>query len=90
MSILIFADQHAGKITKSSLEAVTYGSALAAQMGTTATALVTGSITSDGGLGAAGATKVLHLAEINTSDSQQLTLQVNWLPLVLQRVWMPV
>ncbi|MEN9640200.1 MAG: hypothetical protein RLZZ262_2069 [Bacteroidota bacterium] len=73
MSIIIFADQHHGKITKSSLEAVSYGAALAAQQGTTATALVVGPLQGDGGLGAVGAQKVLHAQDVNSSDSQQLT-----------------
>jgi electron transfer flavoprotein alpha subunit len=73
MSILIFADQHQGKVAKSSLEAVSYGAALAAQMGTEAIALVAGTLNGDGGLGAVGASKVMHMSDVNTSDSQQLT-----------------
>jgi electron transfer flavoprotein alpha subunit len=73
MSVLVFADQHQGKVTKSSLEAVSYAAATARQLNTTATALVTGTLQGDGGLGVAGASKVLHMAQAHTSDSQQIT-----------------
>lgn len=62
MPILIFADQHDGKFRKSTLEAVHYGSKLAGQMGTTATAVVPGSCPEDRlrELGNYGASRVLH------------------------------
>ncbi|RBL90851.1 electron transfer flavoprotein subunit alpha/FixB family protein [Chitinophaga flava] len=65
MSILIFADQTQGKIKKAALEAVQYGSKIAAQLGTTATALVLGPAddTELAALGNYGATKVLHAAD---------------------------
>ncbi len=72
MSVLIYADNHGGKFPKSSLEAVSYGADIAAQMGVDAIAITCGKIEGDGGLGAAGATKVLT-CEANTSDSQQMT-----------------
>jgi electron transfer flavoprotein alpha subunit len=73
MSILVFADNHHGKFPKSSLEAVSYGAKLAEQLGTECIALTTGTIEGDGGLGAAGAKKVLLSSAANLSDSQQLT-----------------
>ncbi len=73
MSVLIFADNHHGKFPKSSLEAVSYGAQLAEKLGVKATALTIGSINGDGGLGSAGAAKVLNAASVNTTDSQQLT-----------------
>lgn len=73
MSVLIYADHHNGKFPKSSLEAVSYGSDLAAALGTDAVALLCGKADGDGGLGNAGAARVLHAADVNTSDSQQMT-----------------
>jgi electron transfer flavoprotein alpha subunit len=73
MSVLIFADNHHGKFPKSSLEAVSYGAQLAEKLGVKATALTIGAINGDGGLGNAGASKVLNAASVNTTDSQQLT-----------------
>ena len=73
MSVLIFADNHHGKFPKSSFEAVTYGAEVAAMLGTDAVAITCGNISGDGGLGNAGASKVLHAASVNTSDSQQMT-----------------
>ncbi len=60
MSILIYTEINKGKIKKSSLEAVNYGSRIAAQLNTTATAVIVGDADlSD--LGKAGATKVVKL-----------------------------
>lgn len=72
MSVLIFADNHQGKFPKSSQEAVSYGASIAKMLGTDAVALAVGNINGDGGLGNAGASKVL-VAEANASDSQQMT-----------------
>ncbi len=73
MSVLIFADNHNGKFPKSSFEAVSYGAELANTLGTDAVVITCGNIQGDGGLGNAGAAKVLHVASANTSDSQQMT-----------------
>lgn len=73
MSVLVCIDSHHGKFPKSSLEAVSYGAKLAAQMGTNCVALAIGKIDGDGGIGSAGATQVLHAGDVTTSDSQQLT-----------------
>lgn len=60
MSILIYTEIAKGKIKKSSLEAVNYGSRIAAQLNTTATAVIVGDAdTAD--LGKAGAKKILKL-----------------------------
>jgi electron transfer flavoprotein alpha subunit len=72
MSVLIFADNHNGKFPKSAQEAVSYGKALATMLGTDAVALTCGTIQGDGGLGIAGATRVLNASGVNTSDSQQM------------------
>ncbi|NIG56261.1 electron transfer flavoprotein subunit alpha/FixB family protein [Chitinophaga sp. Cy-1792] len=65
MSVLIFADQAEGKIKKAAFEAISYGAKVAAQLGTTATALVLGAADAAelAALGNYGATKVLHAAD---------------------------
>jgi len=45
MSVLIFLDQADGHVRKASLEAACYGASIAAQTGTTAEAIVLGSVT---------------------------------------------
>lgn len=63
MSVLIFADQADGHIKKSSFEVLTYGGQLAAQLGTTANAVVLGSVSDDlAGLGKYGISKVYTVA----------------------------
>lgn len=73
MSVLVYADHHNGKFPKSSLEAVSYAAEVASMTGTDVVALTVGTISGDGGLGQAGASKVLNVAGINASDSQQMT-----------------
>jgi electron transfer flavoprotein alpha subunit len=75
--VLIFADQTEGHIKKSSYEVLTYGAELAAQIGTTAEAVVLGTI-NDGdvaSLGKYGITKVHHLNNeaLNHVDAQAYT-----------------
>ncbi|MGH2644250.1 MAG: electron transfer flavoprotein subunit alpha/FixB family protein [Chitinophagaceae bacterium] len=62
MSVLIFADQHEGKLRKAAFETVCYGAKLASRLGTSATAVVLGSCSDDDLklLGNYGALKVLH------------------------------
>lgn len=78
--ILIFADQADGHIKKSSLEAVYYGSKLAAQLGTSATALVLGAVPADQltALGQYGVSKVLHAASesLNHFDAQNYSAAI--------------
>jgi electron transfer flavoprotein alpha subunit len=69
MSVLIYAENHNGKFPKSALEAVSYGAEVAAMLGTDAIAVTCGTINGDGGLGNAGASKVL-VANAPASDSQ--------------------
>jgi electron transfer flavoprotein alpha subunit len=69
MSVLIYAENHNGKFPKSALEAVGYGAEVAAMLGTDAIAITCGTINGDGGLGNAGASKVL-VANAPSSDSQ--------------------
>ena len=66
MSVLIFADQADGHIKKSSFEVLTYGAKLAAQLGTTAEALVLGNVSDDlASLGKYGVTKVHQVKDAN-------------------------
>ena len=60
MSVLVYTESSKGKLKKSSLEAVSYASKVAAQLGTTATAVIIGDA-DVADLGKAGAKKVLKL-----------------------------
>ena len=73
MPVLIFADQADGHIKKTSFEALTYGAAVATQLGTTAEALVFGTVDVDlTTLGNYGIKKVHHVANaaLNMVDAQ--------------------
>ena len=59
MNCLAFVPTKNGQATKAGLEAVSY----ATRCGATVTALVVGALEGDGGIGAAGAAKVLHMNE---------------------------
>lgn len=72
MSILVFADNRNGKVTKSSYEAVSY----AAAMGGDVIAVTYGSLDGDGGLGNYGASKVLVDSAISGGDSSMLSALV--------------
>jgi electron transfer flavoprotein alpha subunit len=71
MSVLVYTESSNDKIKKSSLEAVNYGSKLAAQLGTTATAVIYGDADVTD-LGKAGATKVLKLKNDKLSNLDNL------------------
>lgn len=74
MSVLIFVDQAEGQIKKSSYEVLTYGAALAAQLGTQAQALVLGTVKDDlSTLGKYGISKVFT---INNTSLDHLDAQV--------------
>jgi electron transfer flavoprotein alpha subunit len=77
MSVLIYTEISKGKIKKSSLEAVNYGSKIAAQLNTNATAVIVGDadVTE---LGKAGAKKVLKLKndKLANLDSLYVTAAV--------------
>src|SRR6185295_19038530 len=47
MSVLIFIDHSEGQIKKASLEALSYGAALATQLGTTAEGILLGTVNTD-------------------------------------------
>ncbi|MES2591676.1 MAG: electron transfer flavoprotein subunit alpha/FixB family protein [Bacteroidota bacterium] len=75
MSVLIYTEISKGKIKKSSLEAVNYGSRIAAQLNTTATAVIVGDA-DVADLGKAGAKKVLKLKndKLTSLDSLYVTV----------------
>jgi len=75
--VLIFADQSEGQIKKASHEAISYGAKIAEQLGTTAEAIVLGTVANDEltALGKYGATKVHHIADtsLDQFDAQVFT-----------------
>ena len=73
MSVLIFIDHSEGQIKKTSLEALSYGAALAAQTGTTAEGILLGTVSADlAALGKYGIKKVHQAAQdsLNALDAQ--------------------
>ena len=76
MSVLIFIDQAEGHVKKASLEAITYGAAIAAQLNTTAEGVVLGSSKEDlAALGKYGVKKIHHVNNeaLNNFDAQVYT-----------------
>lgn len=73
MSVLIFIDHSEGTVKKNSLEALSYGAALAAKLGTEAAGLVLGTLTEDAAsLGKYGIKKVYQVSDaaLNALDAQ--------------------
>lgn len=74
MSVLIFIDTAEGHVKKASLEALSYGSKLAEQLGTTAEGVVLGAVSEDlAALGKYGVKKIHH---VNNDSLQHLDAQV--------------
>jgi electron transfer flavoprotein alpha subunit len=76
MSVLVFLDQADGHITKSSFEAANYASKIAEQSGTTAEAIVLGTVADDlSVLGNYGVKKVHTVSDpsLNNFDAQVIT-----------------
>src|SRR5829696_8808046 len=76
MSVLIFVDHTDGHIKKASHEAMSYGAKIAAQLGTSAEAVVLGAVNDDpAALGQYGVKKVYHVQHDNLKqfDSQVYT-----------------
>jgi electron transfer flavoprotein alpha subunit len=76
MSVLVFIDTADGHVKKSSLEALTYGTKVAEQLGTTAEGVVLGAVTDDmAALGKYGVKKIYHVAgdSLNHLDAQVFT-----------------
>jgi electron transfer flavoprotein alpha subunit len=64
MSVLIFIDHSEGHVKKASLEALSYGAAVAQQLGTTAEGILLGTVTEDlAALGKYGVKKIHQLAQ---------------------------
>lgn len=74
MAILISVEAREGRVTKSGLEAASYGVALAASSGVEAVAVAAGALQGDGGLGAVGISRVLNHAEALADNSQEAKL----------------
>lgn len=72
MSVLVFLDQSKGQIKKSSLEAASYAAQLAQQLGTSAEALVLGTVDNAAAIGDQGITKVHQVKNeaLNNVDAQ--------------------
>ncbi|MEO5683149.1 MAG: electron transfer flavoprotein subunit alpha/FixB family protein [Chitinophagaceae bacterium] len=76
MSVLIFVDQAEGHVKKASLEAITYGAAIAAQLNTSAEGVVLGTSNEDlAALGKYGVKKIHHVNNetLNNFDAQVYT-----------------
>ena len=74
MSVLIFIDHADGHVKKASLEALSYGAALAQQTGTTAEGILLGTVTEDiAALGKHGVKKIHH---VNNASFDHLDAQV--------------
>lgn len=76
MSVLIFIDAADGHVKKSSYEVLTYGSQLARQLGTTAEAVLLGTVSDDvTSLGQYGVSKIHHASDagFNQFDAQVYT-----------------
>ncbi len=76
MSVLIYIDHTEGQVKKSSLEALSYGSAIAAQLGTSAEGIILGTVSEDlAALGKYGVKKIYQAADpgLNHLDAQVFT-----------------
>ena len=74
MSVLVFIDHADGRIKKTSLEALSYGAALAKQMGVSAEGVLLGTVQDDlASLGAQGVKKIHHVKQdaLNQLDAEQ-------------------
>ena len=73
MSVLVFIDHSEGHVKKASLEALSYGAAVAGHLGTTAEGIILGTVTEDlAALGKYGVKKIHQLAQesLNHLDAQ--------------------
>lgn len=80
MSVLIFIDQSEGQVKKSSLEAICYGAAVAAQLNTSAEGIVLGECKDDlAALGKYGVSKIhyANTAALNHFDAQVYTKAIS-------------
>ena len=75
MSVLIFIDSSEGRVKKASLEAMSYGAAIASQLGTTAEGVILGSVTED--LAALGKYGVKKIHQVNNDSLNHFDSQVH-------------
>jgi electron transfer flavoprotein alpha subunit len=76
MSVLVFIDHSDGHVKKASLEAMSYGAAVAAKIGTTADAIILGTVNEDlSALGKYGVKKIYQVRNesLNQLDAQSYT-----------------
>ena len=74
--VLIFIDTNEGHVKKASLEAISYGAAIASQLGTSAEGVVLGNVSEDlAALGKYGVKKIHHVKNdsLNHFDAQVFT-----------------
>jgi electron transfer flavoprotein alpha subunit len=71
--VLVYIDSPKGQLKKPAFEAITYGSKIAQQLGTTCEALVIGNVANAGDLGIYGASKVNQISGDHPFDSQVMT-----------------
>src|SRR4249920_1350489 len=74
MSVLVFIDHEDGHVKKASLEALSYGSALAAKLGTNAEGILLG--TAEGDLSALGKYGIKKIYQVANNELNQLDAQV--------------
>ena len=79
MSVLIYTDSNNGALTKNAFEAASYGAQVANAKGTSAVAVVTGSVSNIEELGNYGVTKVLHCSDgsLDNFDPQKVAAVVS-------------
>ncbi|HEV8508707.1 MAG TPA: electron transfer flavoprotein subunit alpha/FixB family protein [Chitinophagaceae bacterium] len=75
MSVLIFIDSSEGRVKKASLEAMSYGAAIASQLGTTAEGVILGSVTED--LAVLGKYGVKKIHQVNNDSLNHFDSQVH-------------
>ncbi len=75
MSVLVFIDHADGQIKKASLEALTYGAALAAKLSTDAAGILLG--TAEGDLSALGKYGIKKIYQVGNKELNQLDAQIS-------------
>ncbi len=76
MSVLVYAESHAGHFKKAAFEAVTYGKKLADMLGVECCALTLGKVENGGSLGEYGASKVFNVESVGGFDSQTYAVTI--------------
>lgn len=76
MSVLVYAESHAGHFKKAAFEAVTYGKKLADMLGVECCALTLGKVENGGILGEYGASKVFNVESVGDFDSQTYAVTI--------------